>query len=237
VYCFPGGHETNVAALNKFTGKTVWTSKALGDLVSFCSPVIIKLPERNILVTLSREYMMGIDIRNGELLWSYKEDSVKLEGEYCNTPVYADGFIYGVSGVDKGKGAYKLELSSDGNKIKEIWRNGRVKNAIGGFVKIDCQLFSTSKDNYLKCLDLKRGIVTDSVRNLRGSIIYADNLLYCYSDNGNMNLIKPTGTKMELISKFKIKKGTKEHFSHPVICGGVLYVRHGKALMAYKIKQ
>jgi hypothetical protein len=29
--------------------------------------------------------------------------------------------------------------------------------------------------------------------------------------------------------------GTKEHFSHPVIGKGVLYLRHGKALMAWKI--
>ena len=235
VYCFPGGSDKNIAALDKFTGKTIWTSKALGDPVSFCSPIIIILPERNIFVTVSHEYLMGLDIRNGELLWSFKEDSVKLEGEYCNTPIYSDGFIYGVSGVKKGNGAYKLELSPDGKMITEVWRNRNVKNAIGGFVKIDGQLFTTSNDNKLKCLDLKTGIVVDSLRNLRGSIIYADKLLYCYSDNGNMNLIKPTTPKMEMLSKFKIEKGTKEHFSHPVISNGVLYIRHGKALMAYDI--
>ena len=41
---------------------------------------------------------------------------------------------------------------------------------------------------------------------------------------------------MEVISKFKIDKGTKEHFSNPVIGNGVLYIRHGNALMAYEIK-
>lgn len=235
VYCFPGGSDINIAALDKITGKKIWTSKALGDPVSFCSPVIINHPRRNIFVTVSHEYLMGLDIRNGELLWSFKEDSVKLEGEYCNTPIYSDGFIYGVSGVKKGNGAYKLELSPDGKMITEVWRNRNVKNAIGGFVKIENQLFTTSDDNKLKCLDLKTGIVVDSLRNLRGSIIYADNLLYCYSDNGNMNLIKPTTPKMEVLSKFKIETGTKEHFSHPVISNGVLYIRHGKALMAYKI--
>jgi len=43
-----------------------------------------------VLVTLSREYLLGIDTKTGELLWSHTEDSVKLEGEHCNTPVYAD---------------------------------------------------------------------------------------------------------------------------------------------------
>jgi outer membrane protein assembly factor BamB len=67
-------------------------------------------------------------------------------------------------------------------------------------------------------------------------LIYADNQLYCYGDNGNMNLIGLNGSKMELISKFKIKDGTKEHLAHPVISNGVLYIRHGNALMAYQIK-
>jgi len=39
-----------------------------------------------------------------------------------------------------------------------------------------------------------------------------------------------------VVSKFKIVNGTKEHFAHPVISNGVLYIRHGNALMAYEIK-
>ena len=32
-------------------------------------------------------------------------------------------------------------------------------------------------------------------------------------------------------------KGALEHFSHPAISNGVFYIRHGKALMAYNIKE
>lgn len=236
VYCMPGGTESNFVALDKFTGKTVWTSKALGDPVSFCSPLMIRLPQRNVLVTLTHEYLMGLDARNGELLWSQKEDSVKYEGDYCNTPVYADGYIYEVSGIEKGTGAFKLQLSPDGRSIKEIWRNGKVRNALGGFIKIDDHLFCTSGDHKLKCLDTKTGMVIDSISGLSGSVIFADNYLYCYTDNGYVNLIKLSGSKMEAVSKFKITKGAHEHFAHPVIANGVLYIRHGNALMAYGIK-
>lgn len=236
VYCMPGGTETNLAALDRLTGKVVWTSKALGDAVSFCSPIVINLSERRVLVTLSREYIMGIDLKNGELLWSQKEDSVKYEGEYCNTPVYADGFIYSVSGVDKGTGAFKLRLSPDGKSVQEVWRNGDVKNDLGGFVLVGDQLYCASKDHKLKRLDANTGAVADSLGGFSGSVIFADNRLYCYTDNGYMNLIDISEPKMKRVSKFKIVKGTKEHFSHPVIADGVLYVRHGNALMAYGIR-
>ena len=260
VYCMPGGSENNVVALDRITGKVVWTSKALGDAVSFCSPMIIKLPERvgtrevrnietgefqskttkypslDIVVTLSKEYLLGINAQNGELLWSLKEDSVKLEGDYCNTPIYADGFIYEISGVEKGSGAFKLELSPDGKSIKPIWKNDKVKNAMGGFVKFGDRIYSTSDDKKLKVLDAKTGQVIEALSGMKGSLIAADNLLFCYTDNGYVNLIKGIGSKLEVVSKFKIEKGTKEHFAHPVIDSGVLYIRHGNALMAYQIK-
>ena len=236
VYCFPGGTESNIVALDKLTGKVIWTSKAMSDGVSFCSPIVINLPQRNILVTVSREYLMGLDTKNGELLWSYKEDSVKREGEYCNSPVYSDGFIYGVSGVPKGRGAFKIALSPDGKNIKEIWHNTKVLNKMGGFVKVEDRLYSSSMDHKLKVMDTNSGMVVDSLQNLYGSVISADDHLYCYADNGNVNLIKVSEPKMEVVSKFKIVKGTKEHFAHPVISNGVLYIRHGNALMAYEIK-
>jgi outer membrane protein assembly factor BamB len=260
VYCYPGGSESNVVALDRFSGKPVWTSKALGDQVSFCSPIIISLPKHivsegkrnidtgeliiktiesdalNILVTISREYMLGIDTKTGELLWSHKEDSVKLEGEHCNTPIYADGFIYCISGDDDGNGAYKIQISPDGKSIKELWRNQQVLNALGGFVKIDDRLYTSSKDNKLKVLDINTGQISESLKGMKGSIISADNQLYFYSDNGNVFLIKGIGTKLEIASKFKITQGTKEHFAHPVIANGILYIRHGNALMAYAIK-
>lgn len=260
VYCYPGGKETNIMALDRMTGKPVWTSKALGDPVSFCSPMMIKLPERtgtrevrnietgeflskttqysplNILVTISKDYLLGLDAKTGDLLWSYKQDSVKLEGEHCNTPIYADGFIYGVSGDDKGNGAYKLELSPDGKSIKEVWRNSQVLNPLGGFVKIGNRIYTSSKDNKLKVVDTETGQVTESLSGMKGNLIAADNLLFFYADNGYINLVKGIGSKLEVTGKFKITKGEKEHFSHPVIANGTMYVRHGNTLMAYQVK-
>lgn len=260
VYCYPGGKESNVVALDRMTGKPVWTSKALGDPVSFCSPIMIQLPERSnvrkvrniatgdledhlvkypardILVTIGHDYLQGIDAKSGELMWSHKEDSVKLEGEHCNTPVYADGAIYCISGDEKGNGAYKLQLSPDGKSVSEVWRNGQVLNALGGFVKIGSRIYSSSKDNKLKVLDAETGRVTESLSGMKGNIIAADDMLFFYTDNGYINLIKGIGSKLEVSGRFKITQGTKEHFSHPVIANGVLYVRHGNVLMAYALK-
>jgi hypothetical protein len=69
-----------------------------------------------------------------------------------------------------------------------------------------------------------------------GVTIADDGMLYCYSNRGEMALVKATPEKFDLVSKFKITLGTDQHWAHPVIYNGVLYVRHGNTLMAYKIK-
>jgi hypothetical protein len=84
-------------------------------------------------------------------------------------------------------------------------------------------------------LDAKNGELTDSVKFDRGSIIAADNLLYLYNERGQMGLYKPNGPRLQQISTFKVTKGSKAHYAHPVICRGVLYIRHGKSLLAYNI--
>ena len=70
-----------------------------------------------------------------------------------------------------------------------------------------------------------------------GSIIFADKLFYCYTEReGEVALVDANPQKFEIISKFKVSMGSREHWARPVIHQGVLYIRHGEALMAYDIK-
>jgi len=235
VYCFPGGSNTNIASLDRFTGKTVWTSKALADTTSFCSPILVNLPSIKILITFSRHYLFGIDTKNGALLWSYKLNGFKYDGEHCNTPIYENGYIYNVAAEALGNGTVKLALSSDGKSIKEIWRNKNIRNDFGGFVKVDNKLFMTVEKNWLKSIDINNGKVIDSIKMNYGSIIFADNKFICYGRNGEVNLFDFEQKRFELAGKVKIEKGDKYHFSHPVIADGMMYIRRGNALLAYKI--
>jgi len=237
IYCMPGGPINNVVALNRLTGKTIWTSKAMGDTTSFCSPILVNLQSSKMMVTYSRHHIFGIDVKNGELLWSQKLENYKYDGEHCNTAIYADGFLYYVTADENGNGTVKLEIAPDGKSFKEVWRNRAVGNGFGGFVKVENHLFLTTNKKKLVSVDINSGNVIDSLKSNEGSIIFADNMIYCYNQTGEMKLIKFENSKFTEISKFKVSMGTKEHFAHPVIADKTLYIRHGKALMAYNIKE
>ncbi|MEA3461515.1 MAG: PQQ-binding-like beta-propeller repeat protein, partial [Bacteroidota bacterium] len=236
VYCYPGGPSTNLAALDRFTGKISWTQSALKDTFAYGSPVLIELPERQILMTTSRHHLITVDRSNGDLLASYKLEGFEYDGEHCNTPVYDDGLIYYVANDVPGQGAVKLKLSENGKSIQEIWRNNEVMNNFGGLVAVNGHLFTTIKGNKLVALDLENGSVVDTLKVATGSIIFTDNKFIIYGNNGAVNLVNYDQDQLEPAGQFKVREGTGHHFSHPVVADGVMYIRHGDALMAYRIK-
>jgi outer membrane protein assembly factor BamB len=231
VYFAPGNKEKNVVALNRFSGEEIWTSKAKEEKPAFCSPLLINLPTRNVLVTFSEFHLFGLDSETGELLWALEDSIADIKG---NTPLYVDGYIYATS---YGNGTVKLKLSEDGSEITEIWRNNAINNIQGGVITVANKLYGSGQQKLqLRAVDANSGEFIDSLDVKRGVTIFADSMIYYYAEQGGfMNLIKPE-PKLELISSFRIEKGTNEHFAHPAIKNGVLYVRHGNTLLAYNIK-
>jgi len=243
IFLVPGGEEYNVVALNRFDGKLIWQCKGLGERPGYNAPYLIKLENRDVLVTFTAYALLGIDIKDGKLLWTHIQDNVPVDKHapgmgdtHSNTILYDNGFIYYVAG--DGNCAVKLKLSDDGTQISEVWRNKQVDDYMGGIVKLGNYIYTgTTAKRSLVSVNIEDGSITDSLKIGSGNTIYADGNLYYYTQSGNVNLVKPQDGKLELISSFKVTKGTKEHFAHPVINKGVLYVRHGNVLMAYDIRK
>jgi len=238
VYCTPGSKDTNVVALNRFTGELIWVCRGEGEIPAYTAPIMVELSKRKIMVTFTKKYLLGIDSKTGEMLWSHKQDTMpeSLLDVHCNTPLYENGFLYYVTG--DGNGAVKLKLSDDGKTITEIWRNVLFDNVMGGFIKKDNYLYGESYGKRIwLSLNTETGELVDSLRFNKGVTIFADGKLYLYNNKGEMALVQADKGKMEIISSFKVEKGTKEHFFFFFIKNGVLYLRHGELLMAYDIRK
>jgi outer membrane protein assembly factor BamB len=233
LFCTPGSKDTNVVALDRFSGKTAWISKALGESAAYCSPLLIKLAQRSILVTFTKGALIGMDSKDGKLLWSHKQSGEG--GVHINTPWFENGHIYYITG--DGNGSVKLKLADDGTSVTEIWNTRACDNAMGALIKVGDYIYSSGYERrWYYTIDDKSGQAVDSVKFDRGSINLADGLLYLYNEKGQVGLFKPQGKKMEQVSSFKVTRGTKAHYAHPVICNGVMYIRHGRSLLAYNIK-
>jgi outer membrane protein assembly factor BamB len=235
LYCTPGGKNNNVMALNRMTGETIWNCNGLGELSAYCTPLLIKLPARQLLVTHTASHVLGIDASSGKLLWSFEHTN--QWAVHPNTPIYFENKLFVFSGW--GQGAEMLKLSPDGSSVTKEWDVKSFDNRQGGAVLLNGFLYgSGDADRSWQCIDWKTGERKYSSTEMgKGVVIAANNRLIGYSEKGELFLADADPTGLKVVSKTKVTLGTEQHWAHPVINKGILYLRHGNMLIAYKISE
>ncbi len=235
LFCTVGGIQNNIIALDKNSGKLIWSSAGNGEISAYCSPLLVTTGGRKILVTNTQKSILGLDAETGKKLWSY--DQVNQWAVHANTPLYSDGYLYCVSGY--GCGGVMLKLSADGTSVEKAWKNEVLDSRMGGIVLIDGKIYGLGdKIKGLHCLDWKTGkeLAYDKLNGKFGTIISADGMMYIYDETGEVSLVEPTAAGFKKISGFKVPFGTAQHWAHPVIANGRLYIRHGNSMMVYTLK-
>jgi outer membrane protein assembly factor BamB len=70
----------------------------------------------------------------------------------------------------------------------------------------------------------------------QGVIISADGKLYLYSQRGELVMVPVNPSEFTITGNTRVTMGSGQHWAHPVINNGRLFVRHGNVLMAYAIR-
>ncbi len=241
------GEKTAMVALDASTGGVAWQSPLLKDTCAQVSPLLINHNGIRQIIGCSREYLFGVNPSDGTLCWTFNDwdfttDWGGLVGICVNTPVYKDGKLFVSNGY--GMRSHLLALNGDATGVSVVWRNDSLNVHTGGMVVVNDVIYAASFiDNNIgdwAAVDWKTGRTCYKSAwqgHSKGSVIAADDMLYCYEERrGVMALVRPTPEKFEIVSQFRITQGAGGHWAHPVINDGILYVRHGKALMAYQIR-
>ena len=135
-------------------------------------------------------------------------------------------------------GAECLEMNRAGTRVRKVWDDKSLANHHGGIIGVGDAVVGTGNRG-LVCIDIQSGRVNWQERGMgKGSIVYADGLLFMYGEKGGVGLAEVTAKEFGGLSgQFQVREGTKQHWAHPVVANGVLYIRHGDALMAYKVSE
>ena len=235
VFATPGGAKATMVALDRKTGKEVWASKP-GHGANYVSPLLVEHGKVRMVVTVTDKAVVAFAAADGKTLWEHPYANFRKN--HANTPIYQDGVLYITSGY--GKGAIALKLADDGASVKQAWEQPKQDPVHGQAVLVDGCVYASSHET-LKgkwtCLDFKTGDLKWQAAGVGrgGSIIYADGLFYCYSEDGNVGIMKPSPDKCEVVSSFKVPMGDGSQWAHPVVANGKLFIRRGNALMCYDI--
>ena len=212
----------------------IWSSEAKSEKSGYCTPLLIELSSRKLLVTMTEHHIVGLDAKSGDMLWSYPQTNEYMV--HANTPVYHDGSVFCFSGY--GQGGVMLQLNEDGSKVTKKWFSSMMDSRMGGAVYHDGYLYGSGDYSRVWfCAEWETGDTTYTSKEIaKGVVILADEKLYCYSQRGELAMVKADPAEFKLLGETRVELGTEQHWAHPVIFRGVLYVRHGEVLMAYKIK-
>lgn len=232
--CTPGGRENNIIALNKENGNLIWSSRGMGEVSAYCSPLMVNIGGRNLMITHTADHIVGLDADDGTLLWNYEHPN--RYSVHPNTPLYQDGQLFCFSGY--GKGGVMLKLNDNGSTVEKLWLSETMDSRIGGAVYMNGYIYGSGDDTReWQCIDWKTGkLIYESREVGNGAVIAADGLLYVYSQRGELALMKPETSSFNVISDARVSAGSGQHWAHPAINEGRLFVRHGNALIAYKIR-
>lgn len=235
LYVRPSGKKGFYVCLDKYRGVLKWANTEIQGLEGYSSPVIAEIEGYRQIISTSSNSYFGLDTRTGTLLWKIDFENQR-ELNITDAIVFKE-YVFITSGY--GKGSLLMKLTLSGNEIipEVIWQSELMDNHHGGVILHEGYLYgSGSNSRGWFCLDFMTGQQQWKVRGGKGSLTYADGMLYLLDERGKMNLVKATPESYTSSGEFQVPKGgTGMYWSHPVVCGGRLYIRHSDSLYAYDI--
>ncbi len=232
----PGGTGGTMVALDKTNGRTIWRSRdpnqTGAEQAAYASPQQITVGNMQQIVTFTSKGAIGVQAADGKFLWRY--DQMSNGTANCSSPVYSNGKILYSS--DYGAGCAMLELKPDGS-ASEVYFHKNFKNHHGGYVLVDDHVYGFDS-GILVCMEWATGKIKWKDRSVgKGSVTYADGMLYVLSETGNMGLVKAVPTGYQEVSRFKLPElSGKSTWVYPVIANGKLYLRDQERIWCYEVK-
>jgi len=225
-----GGPSASIVALNKTDGSVIWKSQSDGPGYSSAMPAEINGNMQVVFFTAERA--VGLDARDGRLLWEYAKPANGTAN--VATPIVRANRIFISS--DYGTGGGVVEITPD-NKAKEIYFTRNMQNHHSSSVLVGDYLYGFSS-SILTAMKFDTGEIAWRDRSVgKGSLVYADGNLYCFSENGVVGLVEATPTGYKEKGRFRIQQGQLPTWTHPVVAGGRLYLRDQDTIYAFDVRE
>jgi outer membrane protein assembly factor BamB len=253
----PGGSRALMAALDKNTGATVWTSEPLRlggssssalerldssfgalDNCGYASPILIQTGQRRMVVNCSLRHAFGVDAETGQVLWTRPLPT--LYSVIAATPVLVDDAVFVTAPDTKDGGKlFRIRAVTSDVTPETLWTTP-LDTCHGGLVYVDDSLYGSwyRRGKGWVCLNARTGAIRYELNDLpMGSVLYADGHLHCLSQEGEVALVKPTADHFEVDGRFRLVPERKDDvWTHPVILDRKLYLRYHDTLFCYDIQ-
>ena len=261
----PGGEKALMAALDKKTGGTVWSTEPLHfqrthqfggkpvdppepdtDKAGYASPMLIETGGRRMIAGCSARHVFCVDADAGKLLWT---QPVFARYEVIGAvPVLHGDSVFFTAPDQFGGRLFRITADAESVRLEQAWETA-VDNCHGALVLVDGHLYGSGyrRLNAWVCLDVETGATRYTTTDwTKGSVTYADGRLYALSEDGLVSLLEPADEGFQVRGQFHLRdsgagppgkgKARKDVWAHPVVCNGRLYLRDHDTLFCFDIR-
>jgi outer membrane protein assembly factor BamB len=228
-----GGRRSSIVAFDKQNGQALW--QQLGDEAGYSSPMLLRTGSLSQVVFFTGTRAIAVDPRDGRLLWSYDRASNRTAN--VATPLVRDNRVFLSS--DYGTGAALLNVRAAGNlaSADEVYFTREMRNHHASSILVGDYIYGFSS-SILTAMQFETGQVAWRDRSVgKGSMAYADQRLYLYSENGVIGLAEATPTGYREHGRFRIESGSLPTWSHPIIANGRLIIREQDNIYSYNVRR
>ena len=214
-------------------GSLIWKSQS--DKAGYSSAVPLEINGVTQAIFFTGIRALGVDVRDGRLLWEYQKVSNRTAN--IATPIVHGNRVFVSSNYGTGCALLEIKRNGNGFRAEEIYFNQNMKNHHSSSILVGGVLYGYSSA-ILTALRFDTGEVLWKNRSVgKGSLVYAEGHLYCFSQNGVVGLVEASPEAYREKGRFSIPQGSLPSWSHPVISDGRLYLRDQDDLYCFDIRE
>jgi outer membrane protein assembly factor BamB len=227
-----GARNASVVALNKSNGWVLWKSGS--DEAGYSSAVVHEIGGVRQAIFFTASRALGVDVNTGKQLWSYNQ--VSNQTANIATPIVRGNRVFLSSDYGTGAGLLELSGGAGGITAREVYFTREMRNHHASSILVGDHLYGFSS-SILTAMKFDTGEVAWKDRSVgKGSMVYADDRLYLFSENGVVGLAEANPSGYKEHGRFEIQAGNAKTWSHPVVANGTLYLKDQDTIYAYDVR-
>jgi outer membrane protein assembly factor BamB len=256
VVCKTGGNKGTVLALDKSNGEVLWHQRLTETSTNrrsreqsegparahYSSIVPAIINSQSQYVVLTQNLLAGLRSSDGEVLWSSPWPRGRTA--VVPTPVIRDNYVYITSGY--GTGCKLVKVNPD-NSVEDVYvhteEEPRMVNHHGGVVLVGETIYGHSDRGGWLAQDFMTGeyLWEERIRDPgKGSVTYADGMLYCVEENSGGEIILAEANRDEFRERgrFSLPRQSESGlkiWTHPVVINGKLFLRDQELIFCYDV--
>ncbi len=229
-----GGPGSAFAALDQATGNTVWRQHDFEN--SYGSPILIDLEGQTQLVCLMAREIVGLDPRQGNLLWSHGH-----EGQWLNNipnPIWrSDHSLLVTSEGDAGTRLLHLTRADGTTRVRQAWATQGFRVVHRNLICMGNTAYGSSGDfgpSVFSALDMQSGAIVWKDRQIsRAGILLVGTKLLLLEESGNLVLASPRDNGVTIHARAALLE--ESAWTIPTLVNKRLYLRDRKSIMAVEL--